>query len=109
MRWYEDGDGNLYEHAENYCDFTHVGCFDADEFDEGTHDALRALPRVKEILAAELVRDEDDGGRLPGSGVVLVNPPYGIDAQLEELLSSLGELLSDGAATSSHRVSWVKR
>ena len=44
-----------------------------------------------------------------GSGVVLVNPPYGIDAQLEELLSSLGELLSDGAATSSHRVSWVKR
>ena len=36
------------------------------------HDALRALPRVKEILAAELVRDEDDGGRLPGSGVVLV-------------------------------------
>ena len=24
------------------------------------HDALRALPRVKEILAAELVRDEDD-------------------------------------------------
>jgi len=73
------------------------------------HDALRALPRVKEILAAELVRDEDDGGRLPGSGVVLVNPPYGIDAQLEELLSSLGELLSDGAATSSHRVSWVKR
>ena len=52
---------------------------------------------------------EDDGGRLPGSGVVLVNPPYGIDAQLEELLSSLGELLSDGAATSSHRVSWVKR
>ena len=73
------------------------------------HDALRALPRVKEILAAELVRDEDDGGRLPGSGVVLVNPPYGIDAQLEELLSSLGELLSDGAAASSHRVSWVKR
>ena len=56
-------------------------------------------------LGPTMIRSE----RLPGSGVVLVNPPYGIDAQLEELLSSLGELLSDGAATSSHRVSWVKR
>ena len=43
QRWYEDSDGNLYENAENYCDFTHVGCFDADEDDEGNDDALRAL------------------------------------------------------------------
>ena len=32
-----------------------------------------------------------------------------IDGEMLSGLSSLGELLSDGAATSSHRVSWVKR
>ena len=61
---------------------------------------------------------ETGGDVSPGGGVVLMTlggpppppEPQGVPPkQLEELLSSLGELLSDGAATSSHRVSWVKR
>jgi len=40
-RWYDDPDGNLYENAENYCDLNRGrGCFEAEEYDEGNHDAL---------------------------------------------------------------------
>jgi hypothetical protein len=42
-RWFEDSHGNLYENAQNYCDLTSVSCFDAEETDEGNHDALTAL------------------------------------------------------------------
>ncbi|MCB9761160.1 MAG: CotH kinase family protein [Alphaproteobacteria bacterium] len=42
-RWFADADGNLYENAENYCDLTRVGCFDAEETDEGNDDALQDL------------------------------------------------------------------
>ncbi len=41
--WFEDGHGNLYENAQNYCDVESVGCFDREENDEGNDDALRAL------------------------------------------------------------------
>ena len=40
-RWYDDPDGNLYENASNYCDFDGGRrCFEAEEYDEGNHDAL---------------------------------------------------------------------
>ena len=40
-RWYDDPDGNLYENAANYCDFDGGRtCFEAEETDEGNHDAL---------------------------------------------------------------------
>ncbi len=43
-RWFEDGDGNLYENLANYCDFDDgSGCFDCEEDDEGHHEALEAL------------------------------------------------------------------
>ena len=43
-RWFADNNGNLYENAENYCDLDDgVSCFDAEEFDEGSHDALERL------------------------------------------------------------------
>ena len=43
-RWFADSNGNLYENAENYCDLDDgIGCFDAEEFDEGSHDALSAF------------------------------------------------------------------
>jgi hypothetical protein len=42
--WYDDPDGNLYENAENYCDLDGGrGCFEAEEYDEGNHEALDAL------------------------------------------------------------------
>lgn len=43
-RWYADPDGNLYENAANYCDFDGGrSCFEAEESDEGNHDALDAM------------------------------------------------------------------
>ena len=43
-RWYDDPDGNLYENAANYCDLDGGrSCFEAEEYDEGNHDALDAF------------------------------------------------------------------
>jgi hypothetical protein len=43
-RWYEDPNGNLYENAANYCDLDDgQSCFEAEEYDEGNHDALERL------------------------------------------------------------------
>ncbi|MFT5682371.1 MAG: spore coat protein H [Myxococcota bacterium] len=43
-RWFDDNNGNLYENAENYCDLDDgVSCFDAEETDEGSNDALSAF------------------------------------------------------------------
>ena len=43
-RWYDDPNGNLYENAENYCDLDDGrSCFEAEEYDEGNHDALERL------------------------------------------------------------------
>ena len=44
-----------------------------------------------DILAAELCCSEAAG---VGSGILMVNPPYGIDSELEELLPALGGLMS---------------
>ncbi|MCP4807413.1 MAG: hypothetical protein GY913_12220 [Proteobacteria bacterium] len=52
-RWFDDPDGNLYENASNYCDFTSVGCFDREESDEGDDSSLEAL-----IEAANASRGE---------------------------------------------------
>lgn len=43
-RWFTDNNGNLYENAANYCDLDDgVSCFDAEETDEGSDDALEAF------------------------------------------------------------------
>ncbi len=43
-RWFTDSNGNLYENAANYCDLDDgVGCFDAEEVDEGSDEALRVF------------------------------------------------------------------
>lgn len=52
-RWFDDPDGNLYENAQNYCDFTQVSCFDREESDEGDDASLEAL-----IAAANADDDE---------------------------------------------------
>jgi hypothetical protein len=48
-RWFDDPDGNLYENAANYCDFTRVSCFDREEDDEGDDDALQALIEASDL------------------------------------------------------------
>ena len=45
--------------------------------------------------------------RLRSSGMLLVQPPYGFDDELESLLPELAELLAPGG--SSWGVEWLRR
>jgi 23S rRNA (adenine2030-N6)-methyltransferase len=53
------------------------------------HDALRASA-VRDVLAAELwLREPTDPRRLNGSGLLVVNPPFGFEAAAGEILAAL--------------------
>jgi len=61
----------------------------------------------KRLLCAELlIRHRDHVPGLNGSGLLIHNPPYGLDVQLETLLGWLGNQLGAGAGASS-RVEWL--
>jgi 23S rRNA (adenine2030-N6)-methyltransferase len=63
---------------------------------------------AKDILLAELlVRPDDSPLRLNGSAMLLLNPPWKLDAEIAAALPELArELGEDGA---SHRLEWLKR
>ena len=58
------------------------------------------------LLQAELlVNTADDATRLNGSGLAIVNPPWGLEEELRELLPWLAEHLAQGE--SSWRLDWL--
>ena len=68
-RWFDDNDGNLYEDGENSCDFDSCGCFEAEEWDEGTDDALWAMCQAVSAEDAsweEAAREHWDWDQLVG-------------------------------------------
>lgn len=61
---------------------------------------------VKKSLAAEIqIAPPTDARRLTGSGLLLINPPWGTEETLAELHMWLTEALSDNAA--GYRVTWL--
>ena len=61
----------------------------------------------KSVLQIELlVRPDNSPLRMNGSGMLIINPPFRMDAELGPSLSKLVELLDDGGA--SHRIAWLK-
>ena len=57
------------------------------------HDALRATG-VRDMVAAELwLREPTDPRRLNGSGLLVVNPPFGFETAAEAVLGALLPLL----------------
>jgi len=63
---------------------------------------------MKKVLVAELLRQPDDSPlRLNGCGMIIVNPPWQFDLQLEALLPILHRHLSLGGG--SWRVQWLAR
>jgi 23S rRNA (adenine2030-N6)-methyltransferase len=71
---------------------------------------LRAVERLpaQEILLAELlVRPDDSPLRLNGSGMLLINPPWKLDAEIAAALPALATEL--GEAGASHRLEWIRR
>lgn len=71
---------------------------------------LRAAAKLsaKNILLAELlVRPDDSPLRLNGSGMLLLNPPWQVDAELAAALPELAHVL--GEAGASQRLEWLRR
>jgi 23S rRNA (adenine2030-N6)-methyltransferase len=70
---------------------------------------LRSFPRreIPKVLCAELLLHPDNSAlRLNGCGMVIVNPPWKFDRQLEELLPVLREHLAQGRF-GEQRVRWL--
>jgi 23S rRNA (adenine2030-N6)-methyltransferase len=65
---------------------------------------LRRLA-VPKLLRTELTLNQPRAeGGLFGSGLIVVNPPYTLEAELRHLMPALGAALSAGAA---HRLDWL--
>jgi len=63
-----------------------------------------AIPKV---LRAEIMLPPiPDSIRLRGSGLVIVNPPWTLEAELALLLPALGAILS-GSSQSTIRLDWL--
>jgi 23S rRNA (adenine2030-N6)-methyltransferase len=58
------------------------------------------------MLRAELLVDAAVAGRLYGSGMILVNPPFVLEDELKSILPALVKALAAGRG--SHRVEWVR-
>lgn len=61
-------------------------------------EALKATP-MRDVVAAELLRRPDtDPTRLNGAGLLLVNPPYGFEAEADAILQACKEVFGESGA-----------
>ncbi|WP_026607394.1 23S rRNA (adenine(2030)-N(6))-methyltransferase RlmJ [Methylocapsa acidiphila] len=78
--------------------------------DKGQVDALaRTLAEAgaKSLLRLELQVAPDTGSGLVRTGLIIVNPPYRLDAEAEIILPSLSQSLAKGA--SGHLIEWIAK
>ncbi|HTA65364.1 MAG TPA: 23S rRNA (adenine(2030)-N(6))-methyltransferase RlmJ [Xanthomonadaceae bacterium] len=68
--------------------------------------AVAKLPAQEILLAELLIRPDDSPLRLNGSGMLLFNPPWKLDAEIAAALPVLAREL--GEAGASHRLEWLK-
>jgi 23S rRNA (adenine2030-N6)-methyltransferase len=61
---------------------------------------------ISRMLRAELTVLPPTAGRLYGSGLILVNPPFTLEAELNVILPGLAKLLQQGRGGS--RVEWIR-
>lgn len=61
------------------------------------HRAVAGIGAANALAVDLLIRAPVDAGRLNGCGLVILNPPFTLDADLRTLLPVLAERLSDGA------------
>jgi 23S rRNA (adenine2030-N6)-methyltransferase len=66
-----------------------------------------ALPCRSALVAELLVRPDDSPLRLNGSGMLVLNAPYQLDAELATVLPTLVKLLGEDGAR--HRLEWLKQ
>ena len=58
------------------------------------------------MLRAELLIDTPLDGTLYGSGLILVNPPFTLERELNVVLPALATLFGEGRG--GQRVEWIK-
>jgi 23S rRNA (adenine2030-N6)-methyltransferase len=70
------------------------------------HDAIRGSG-IRKVLSAELtIRPADQRSGLNGSGMLIINPPWQLEAVLETALAYLQKVLEENGK-GSHRVEWL--
>ena len=67
-----------------------------------------ALPAKSALLVELLVRPDDSPLRMNGSGLLLFNPPFGIEERLPPALAALRALLEEGEGRGDARMVWLK-
>lgn len=67
-----------------------------------------ALPGKSALLAELLVRPDDSPLRMNGSGMLLLNPPFGIEVRLPPALATLRAMLEEGAGRGDAKLAWLK-
>lgn len=66
-----------------------------------------SLPAKQALVVELLVRPDDSPLRMNGSGMLLLNPPWKLDAELAKTLPALVKAM--GEAGASHRLEWLKQ
>ena len=66
-----------------------------------------ALPCKQALVAELLVRPDDSPLRMNGSGMLILNPPWKLDADIAGSLPALTKALGETGA--SHRLEWIKQ
>lgn len=70
--------------------------------------AAAALPAKAALLVELLVRPDDSPLRMNGSGMLLLNPPFGIEERLPPVLAALRATLEEGDGRGDWRISWPR-
>ena len=61
---------------------------------------------IKKMLRAELLVSPAVAGTLYGTGMIVVNPPYTLEGELNAVLPALAKVLEQGK--DGHRVEWIR-
>ncbi|MEQ1578621.1 MAG: 23S rRNA (adenine(2030)-N(6))-methyltransferase RlmJ [Hyphomicrobium sp.] len=72
------------------------------------HAGLQRLEMSKLMSVVLMVRNPSHLGGLPGTGLVISNPPFTLESKLQVLLPYLKETLQQGSGARSH-IEWLKR
>jgi len=67
-----------------------------------------ALPAKSALLVELLVRPDDSPLRMNGSGMLLLNPPFGLECRLQPTLAALRAMLGEGEGRGDARIAWAK-
>ena len=70
--------------------------------------AAAGLPAKSALLAELLVRPDDSPLRMNGSGMLLLNPPFGIEDRLSPALAALRGMLAEAGGRGDAKLAWLK-